>query len=523
MRYESDVLIVGSGIAGLSTAISAAEEGLSVVLLTKEEKVIECNTYYAQGGIVGAGEEDSIDLLSKDIFNAGSGINNREAVQLLASEGPELVVDFLQKKVGVPFCRDEDGNTAKTREAAHSVRRIYHIKDQSGKAIEESLLDYASKLPNIRFRTNSTAVEIITNSHNVNDSQEVYRQTKVLGMYVLDNAGGDVDIYFAPVLVLATGGLGNLFLHTSNPPGAIGDGVAMAYRAGVEVINAEYIQFHPTVFYHRDVKRFLITEAMRGEGAKLMNRRGEYFMERYLPEQRDLAPRDEVARAIYKEIENEGDGFVFLDTQCMKRVDLKARFPGIYRTLQNVGIDITKDPIPVVPAAHYFCGGIKTGLSGETSIPGLYAVGETACTGVHGANRLASVSLLEGVFFGYRAGKRIKNELTPVPKKLKDRTPDWIYPKEEEEFDPVLVNHDMLNIRMTMWNYAGIIRTRKRLARALADLNYLSHRIEKFYRGAHITREINELRNAVLTASIITKAADSNTHSVGAHYLRNGT
>lgn len=523
MRYESDILIVGSGIAGLSAGISAAEAGLSVIFLTKEEELRECNTYYAQGGIVGVGENDSPDLLAQDIVLAGGGINNREAVQLLASEGPKLVQDFLGQRVGVPFCIDESGGIAKTREAAHSVRRIYHIKDESGKAIEESLLAYASKLPNIRFRPNSTALELLTNSHNANDSQEVYRKTQCLGLYVLDNTTGNVDIYLAPAVVLATGGVGNLYLHTSNPSGAIGDGIAMAYRAGVEVINAEYIQFHPTVFFHRDVKRFLITEAMRGEGARLMNRKGEYFMERYAPEQKDLSPRDIVARAIYNEIENEGDGFVFLDTQCIKDVDLKERFPGIYGTLSNVGIDITKDPIPVVPAAHYFCGGIKTGLSGETSIPGLYAVGEAACTGVHGANRLASVSLLEGVFFGYQAGKHIKGTLQTIPKGLKDKIPDWIYPKEEEEFDPVLVHHDMLNIRMTMWNYAGIIRTKKRLRRALADLNYLSHRIEKFYRSARITRGINELRNAVITAFVITKSAHANNHSVGAHFLRNDT
>jgi L-aspartate oxidase len=292
----------------------------------------------------------------------------------------------------------------------------------------------------------------------------------------------------------------------------------MAQRAGAEIINAEFIQFHPTVLFHRDVKRFLITEALRGEGARLINRQGEHFMERYHPSQKDLAPRDEVARAIYLEMEQSDSSYVFLDATKL-RVDPADRFPQIYDTCLKAGIDIRSEPIPVVPAAHYSCGGIKTDMEGRSTIPGLYAVGETACTGVHGANRLASVSLLEGLVFGLRAGIAAAMELGLPPRELLHSIPDWIFPIAEEA-DPILTYHDLLNIQMTMWDYVGIIRTKKRLYRAIADLNYLSHRIESFYREARISRRLLELRNAVETALIIARAAYGNGKSLGCHYIR---
>ena len=515
-----DAVIIGSGVAGLSTAVAAAEEGLHVCVLTKEEDAAECNTFYAQGGIVGEGINDSPDLLAQDIMRAGDYLNFSEAVKLLSEEGPGCVTDYLINKAEVPFYRDKSGELDRTREGAHSTRRILHVRDESGKAIETGLLRYADTFPNIVFLRGHAAVDLITNSHHARHTEERYRRSRVIGVYALDEAGNEVVSIFGSAVVLATGGLGNLFLHTSNPKGAVGGGIAMAYRAGAAILNTEFIQFHPTKLFHRDVKRFLITESLRGEGARLMNRKGEYFMEHYEPELKDLAPRDEVSRAIYREIEVEEDSFVLLDTTCIKNMSLKDRFPSIYNTCMQIGIDIEKEPIPVVPAAHYSCGGIKVNLLGKTCVKGLYAAGETACTGVHGANRLASVSLLEGLYYGVRTGKALANRSYFLSAELAEEIPAWIHPKNEIEFDPVLISNDLMTIRAAMWNYAGIIRTKRRLQRVLSDLNYLSHRIEKFYQEARMSRSIIELRNAVLTASLIAKAAFNNLESKGCHYVR---
>jgi L-aspartate oxidase len=518
-RREFDLLIVGSGISGLTTAITASRAGLNIAILSKEARLSECNTNYAQGGIVYRGEDDSPELLSQDILQAGDTLNNREAVQLLAEEGPALVKDFLIDEVGIPFCTNSNGKLDFTQEAAHSLRRIIHVKDNTGHVIEEKLLEYTKKIKNIHFFKSHCVIDLITNSHNSLDNQQRYKATRVIGAYVFDETTNQVEIFFAPSVVLATGGLGNLFLHTSNPTSATGDGVAMAYRIGAEIINAEYIQFHPTILYHRDVKRFLISESLRGEGARLMNKFGEYFLVKYNHELKDLAPRDEVSRAIFIEMEATDSDYVLLDTRLIKEVNIKKRFPSIYSQCKEIGINIAREPIPVVPAAHYFCGGIKVNLSCKTSIPGLYAVGENACIGVHGANRLASVSLLEGLFYGYKAGLDLAMNDYRIPKKLKQSIPDWIFPQPEEDFDPVLILQDLVNIRTTMWNYAGIVRNRKRLARALSDLNYLNHRVESFYRQAKITRKIIELRNGVLTATLIVRAALSNKTSRGCHYI----
>jgi len=517
--YEFDVVVLGSGIGGLTAALAAADEGRSVAVLSKEPVLAECNTRYAQGGIVATGEQDSPALLARDIMLAGDGMNNREAVELLAAEGPGLVDRLLVERLGVPFDRAGDGAIARTKEAAHSVRRIYYSKDTTGQAIETSLLAAVTGHPRIRTFPSHLAIDLITNTHNTADAQERYRDTRVIGAYLWDPSTRMVKPFFAPVVILATGGVGNLFLHTSNPPGATGDGIAMASRVGAEIINAEYVQFHPTVLFHRDVKRFLISEALRGEGAKLVNHSGEQFMKRYDPEHADLAPRDEVSRAMYREMEDEGSDYLLLDAREAGDSPLEQRFPGIFETCLSVGLDIRREPIPVVPAAHYFCGGVKVTLQGRTSVTGLYAVGETACTGVHGANRLASVSLLEGLFYGHAAGKDAAKSISPASERLRKSIPEWVYPAPGEEFDPVLIQQDMLNIQSTMWNYAGIIRNGKRLERALADLNYLSHRIEKFYRQATITRSIVELRNAMVAARVIVGAAYSNGRSLGCHYI----
>jgi L-aspartate oxidase len=518
-RHDFDLLVLGAGIAGLTAALAAAEEGRAVAVLSKEPVLAESNTRYAQGGIVASGDDDSPDLLSRDITVAGDGINCREAVTLLAAEGPALVDRLLVDTLRVPFNRETGGRIARTREAAHSVRRIYYSKDTTGLAIETALVAAVESHPRISIFTSHLAIDLLTNTHNSTDPQERYRKTRVIGAYAWDQAAAVVSIFFAPAVILATGGVGNLFLHTSNPPGATGDGMAMADRVGAEILNAEYVQFHPTVLFHRDVKRFLISEALRGEGARLVNHAGEQFMKRYDPERADLAPRDEVARAMYQEMEREGSDYLLLDARTADGAPLEERFPGIFEKCLSVGLDIRKEPIPVVPAAHYFCGGVKVGLTGRTSVPGLYAAGETACTGVHGANRLASVSLLEGLYFGHAAGTDAAKNLVGLSERLRRSIPDWVSPSPAEEFDPVLIQQDMLTIQTTMWNYAGIIRNMKRLERAQADLNYLSHRVEKFYRQAVISRPIVELRNALLAAQQIVSAALSNGKSLGCHYL----
>ncbi|MBN1524189.1 MAG: L-aspartate oxidase [Spirochaetales bacterium] len=518
-RKEFDILIIGTGISGLTAAYWLSEAGYEVAVISKDANLSECNTQYAQGGIVFKHEHDSPGLLQKDIIAAGCAINFDNAVKAVAEEGPALVQDFLIDRVSVPFCRDNENNLEFTQEGAHSVRRIIHVKDKTGAAIEKSLLDATLNKKHITFFPAHTAVELITSSHNSMNPQDRYQKTRVIGAYVLNAKTESVDVFIAGAVVLATGGVGHLFLHTSNTVGATGDGVAMACRIGAEIINAEYIQFHPTILYHRDVKRFLITEALRGEGARLKNRDNEFFMRKYHGKLADLAPRDEVSRAIFYEMEKTDSEYVLLDTQEIKSLSLHERFPAIYAQCKELGIDIEKEPVPVVPAAHYFCGGIKVDLCGRTNISGLFAVGENSCTGVHGANRLASVSLLEGLLWGKKTALAISDAIQPVSQKLIKNIPEWIFPLNEEVFDPVLILQDMVNVRTTMWNYAGIVRNKNRLSRALADLNYLSHRIEKFYKQAKITRRIIELRNAVLTSLLIVRAASANKTSCGCHFI----
>lgn len=521
MKLQYDVLVLGAGIGGLSAAIAAAEEGMSVLVVSKDAIISESNTFYAQGGIVETGIGDSPDLLEKDIIRAGSDMNNLEAVRIVAREGPVLVDEYLVNKARVPFERTQTGEFDRTQEGAHSVRRILHVKDTTGRSIENGMLDLARSMGNITLRPNTSSIDIITNTHHSSNSQERYKERRAIGAYLLDNATGEVYPVFAASVVLATGGVGNVYLHTSNPESATGDGIAMASRAGCQILNAEYVQFHPTVLFHRDVKRFLITEAMRGEGARLMNRDGSYFMATYNPELKDLAPRDEVARAIYREMGNQG-GYVLLDATGITHVDLSKRFPSIFATCMELGINPKHEPIPVVPAAHYFCGGVKVDNFGRTEICGLYAVGETACTGVHGANRLASVSLLEALVFGVRAGKRIAERGVRPDKELILSVPDWKYPRDAREFDPMLIQNDMTSIQTTMWNYVGISRTTRRLSRAVSDLNYLAHRITRFYEEARVSREILELRNAMLSGLIIAESAFKNRESCGCHYVEPG-
>ncbi|OGP81312.1 MAG: L-aspartate oxidase [Deltaproteobacteria bacterium RBG_16_54_11] len=517
-KHYCDVLVIGSGIAGLSAAIIAAEQGLDVIVLNKEASLEESNTQYAQGGIVCRGKDDTPQLLIDDIMEAGDGISNLEAVTILASEGPALVEEFLVKKIGVPFSRSDKGELEYAREASHSSRRILYCMDTTGRQIEQSLLQKAQKIERIHLFADYTAIDLLTIPHHSTNPLSLYREPQCIGAYVLNNIDEKVEMIFSSYTVLATGGLGRIYLHTTNPACATGDGFAMAYRAGARLINMEYVQFHPTSLFHKDADGFLISEAMRGEGARLMTKDNVHFMEKY-SSLGDLAPRDEVSRAIYEEMIRRGDSYVYLDSASYAQIDIKKRFPAIYEKCLSLGIDILKGPIPVVPAAHYSCGGVQVDTWGRTSLKNLYAVGEVSATGIHGANRLASTSLLEGLVWGVRAAQHITTHLDNEKPYTEAEIPPWQPPEKEEEVDPALIQQDWLSIKSTMWNYVGIIRTIKRLERGRADLRYLRTRIDDFYRKAHLDPMVLNLRNGMQTALIVAEAAFSNRNSRGAHFI----
>lgn len=516
-----DVLILGAGIAGCTAALRAAELGADVVLVCKD-RLGESNTTYAQGGIVGqapASYGDSPELLAQDIEAAGAGLCRPEAVQLLAEQGPILCRDFLWKRMGVAFDQGGDGMPEPTKEAAHSARRIYHVKDATGRAIQETLTARVRSHARIRVLEDRSLVDLLTVPHHCKDPRRVYDPIEVCGAYLLSHASSQVEACLAKRTILATGGLGYLYLHTSNPASATGDGLAAAYRASARVVNCEYMQFHPTTLYIPHKPRKLLTEALRGEGALLVNARGDRFMAKYAPEQMELAPRHVVSRAIFQEIAATGDVCMYLDLRPVaERLDLEARFPTVVSACRAEGLDPMTQLIPVVPAAHFFCGGVAVDLDGHTSLPGLFAVGEVSCTGLHGANRLASTSLLEGLVWGYRAGEASVAECAATPAPVAGDFHSWRPVSSPITPDPVLIEQDWNNIRTTLWNYAGIVRNQARLERARGDMGHLFHRIEAFYRTAPISRSILELRNGILCARLILKAALQNPESRGCHY-----
>jgi len=515
---QCDVLVLGAGIAGCTAALRAADLGAEVILVAKDP-LGECNTHYAQGGIIGQAAGDSPELLAQDIDAAGGGLCRPEAVRLLAKEGPRLCREFLWERLGVPFELGENGEPEPTAEAAHSARRIFHVQDATGRAIQAALTAAVRNHPKITVREKLCLVDLITIPHHCLDPRRVYDPIQVWGAYLLDATTSEVESFLAKRTILATGGLGYLYLHTTNPPGATGDGLAAAYRASARIVNCEYLQFHPTTLYVPHKPRTLLTEALRGEGAYLLNRRGERFMSKYAPEQMELAPRDVVSRSIFSEMASTGDACMYLDlSPVAQHLDVEARFPTVLEACRAVGIEPLRQPIPVVPAAHYFCGGVAVDIDGRTSLRGLYAVGEVACTGLHGANRLASTSLLEGLVWGHRAAsisvEGVRKTDLPDPSIFAS----WRTVKAPIEPDPLLIEQDWNSIRTTLWNYAGIVRSQARLQRAREDVGYLYHRVEGFYHEAPLSRSLLELRNGIICARLILKAALQNPESRGCHY-----
>ena len=517
---ESDVLIIGCGIAGSVAALRLADDhDLKITVICSAPDPLESNTYYAQGGIIGRGKEDSPDLLARDLTAAGVELNNRQAVRILASEGPKLVEEFLVKRLGVPFSRAQGDHLEYIREAAHSTERILHSADSTGEAIQTTLIAALMTCPNVQVLPAHTAVDLLTPSHHANDRRAVYEPLSCAGAYALNQTENHVDTFLAKTTILATGGLGRIFLHTTNPPLARGDGLAMAARAGARIINAEYIQFHPTVFYHLNSAQFLISEAVRGAGARLVDKNGVPFMDKYAPQWKDLAPRDVVARSIHQEMLTTGANCVYLDlASYIGPAKIRRRFPNIYETCLAQGVDITREPVPVVPAAHYFCGGVWADAFGRTTIRHLYAVGEVSCTGVHGANRLGSASLLEGLVWGSRAAQHIQAHLPKTLPLSSGELPMWRDAGLEDYADPALLQQDQSTIQHIMWNYVGLIRSAKRLERALGDLNDLQDDITRFYRTTRLNDPLVGLRNAVQAGLIVAEAAWRNRVSRGCHY-----
>ena len=524
MAIETDVLILGSGIAGAAAALRLAQDKQrQVTLVTREHDPEETNTRYAQGGIIARGVSDSADLLVKDVLRAGAGLSFPAAVRVMAEEGPALVQSVLQEAVGTEFDRGADGRLNFTREGAQSIERVLHVGDTTGRDIEAALIARLKTLPNVSLYPGYTGVDLITSSHHSRDPLDIYRPITCHGAYLLDRDKAKIGRVLAPATILATGGFCRIYRHTTNPPGARGDGLAMAYRAGARVINAEYVQFHPTTLALPGAANFLVSEAVRGEGAQLFTPEGRHFMDEYSPEWGDLAPRDVVSRAIHEEMLEHGYPHVLLDLAgAMAPENIGERFPGIHATCLQHGLDITSTPIPVVPAAHYCCGGVQVDSWGRSTVQGLYAVGEVSCTGVHGANRLASASLLEGLVWGDRAGRDIATREDLVPLET-ENIPPWKKSSPGDAADPVLLHRDTANIQDLMWLYVGLARNGRRLGRALKELNHLWGTIDEFYRRTRLDDSLIGLRNMAQVAWLVTLAARHNRESRGTHYREDAT
>jgi L-aspartate oxidase len=518
---QTEVLIIGCGIAGATAALQLARNPeRQITVITRARDSHESNTRYAQGGIIGRGPDDSSDLLYDDIIAAGAGVTSPRAARILADEGPPLLNEILEKTAGVVFDHEPSGAPVWGQEAAHSRRRILHVGDLTGMAIADRLIATLTEYPNIKIETDATAVDLITFPHHSQNPLDNYGPISCHGAYVFNREQKTVHRYLATTTVLATGGLGRIYRNTTNPIGARGDGLAMAHRAGARIVNAEYVQFHPTALAAPGAEGLLISEAVRGEGGVLLTPDLKPFMDKYAPEWKDLAPRDVVARAIHHEMETKGYSYVLLDVAShMSAEAIQTRFPFIYHECLKVGLDISREPVPVVPAAHYFCGGVLVDEWSRSDIANLYAVGEISCTGVHGANRLASTSLLEGLVWGHRAAMDIERNLDSADEQPSQQDiPPWDESGLSSDPDPALIQGDMQTIQNIMWHYVGLVRSAERLSRAIRELRHLWNEIETFYRTTKLSDGLIGLRNAVEVALIVAQAAQHNRQSRGCHY-----
>src|SRR6266702_571945 len=502
---EYDFVVIGSGIAGLSFALKVAKHG-SVAVVTKR-KGAATNTAWAQGGIsCVTSDEDSFGLHARDTIVAGAGLCDEAVVRTVVTEGPERIRELM--RLGLQFDEREISGHRELdlgKEGGHSKRRVLHVRDVTGNEIEETLLHEIGRRPQVELLENHMAVDLITAA-----KLGFAVEDRCLGVYVLDEKTGEIETLRSDRIVLATGGCGKVYLYTSNPDIATGDGVAMAWRVGAQIVNMEFIQFHPTCLFHAQAKSFLISEAVRGEGGILRNNRGEDFMKRY------DARGSLVPRAIDAEIKRSGAKCVFLDITHKSPEFIRERFPHIYETCLRFGIDMSKQPIPVVPAAHYQCGGIKTDMNGATSLPGLYAIGEVACTGLHGANRLASNSLLEGLVVAHRAAAACMRARSSSRQRIS--LPEWKSGNVQDVDELVVIYHNWDEIRRLMWDYVGIVRTDKRLQRASARLRNLQREIREFYWNFKVSVDLLELRNLATVAALIVDSALSRKESRGLHY-----
>ncbi len=513
MKKKTDFLVIGSGIAGLYFALKAADYG-KVTIITKTT-IDESNTKYAQGGIASVmyGPDD-FDKHIEDTLRAGDGLNDVEVVKMVITQGPGRIKDLIN--LGVEFDKNEDGTFDLGREGGHSYNRILHHKDRTGQEIEEKLIQTVRNHPNIEILEYHFALDLITQHHLGYPVYYCQDNIVCFGAYVQDTRTGEIKTILSKITYLATGGIGNIYQTTTNPSIATGDGIAMAYRAKAKIIHMEFVQFHPTALYNPGERpAFLITEALRGFGAKLRNTKGELFMEKYHP-LKELAPRDIVARAIDNEMKKHGDDYVYLDATHIPGVELKRHFPNIYKKCLSIGIDMSTDLIPVVPAAHYSCGGVRVDMTGKTSIENLYAGGEVAATGLHGANRLASNSLLEALVFAYNSVEASKNLIKTID--FQDAIPDWNDEGTTLLEEMVLISQEFKELQQIMTNYVGIVRSNLRLHRALKRLEILYQETEEIYDRSIINQGICELRNAINVGYLITKMALRRKESRGLHF-----
>lgn len=515
MHRQTDLIVIGSGLAGLTFALKSANAGYEVAVITKEV-LSENSSYYAQGGIAAVWSlEDSYESHVVDTLNAGAGLCDRNTVEFVVKQGPQSIEWLIQN--GVAFSRRE-GHTKNpeefhlTQEGGHSQRRVVHAEDATGRKVESTLVSNVHNHKMISVYENCIAIELITQSKLDNTKPE-----RCLGAYVLDTRNENVITFVSNAVVIATGGASKSYLYTSNPDTSTGDGIAMAWRAGCRVANMEFVQFHPTCLYHPHAKSFLISEALRGEGGKLMLPDGSSFMAKY-DSREELAPRDIVARAIDHEMKAGGYDCVYLDITMKSKTFLQTHFPNIYSKCLEFGINISSDPIPVVPAAHYTCGGVEIDLNGRTNLPGLYCIGESAHTGLHGANRLASNSLLECIVFADAASKHIIDH--PIQSEFSAaQIPLWDESQVTDPNEMIVVSHNWDELRRFMWDYVGIVRTEKRLKRALRRVAMLAEEVQEFYSQFKVSRDLIELRNLVQVAELIVLCALSRQESRGLHFM----